>query len=48
VNHYGYYNGDYATGVFHEWVREKLGRAEATFGDLMEANGLDLRCMRPT
>jgi len=43
VKQYGYYNGDYATEVFHDWIQEKLGSAEATFDDLIEANGLDLR-----
>ena len=43
VNHYGYYNGNYALGVFHEWVEGKLGSANATFADLIAANGLDLR-----
>jgi len=43
VKQYGYYNGDYATEEFHHWVQEKLGSPEATFGDLCEANGLDLR-----
>jgi NTE family protein len=43
VRQYGYYKGDYATKLFHFWVQEKLGSADATFGDLMEAKGLDLR-----
>ena len=43
VKHYGYYNGDYATEVFHNWIQEKLGSPDATFNDLIEANGLDLR-----
>jgi NTE family protein len=43
VKHYGYYSGDYATEVFHHWVQEKLGSADATFADLIEAKGLDLR-----
>jgi NTE family protein len=43
VTHYGYYNGNHATQVFRSWVEEKLGSADATFGDLISANGLDLR-----
>jgi NTE family protein len=43
VKQYGYYNGEYATEVFHDWIQEKLGSADATFNDLIEANGLDLR-----
>jgi len=43
VKHYGYYNGDYATEIFHDWIQQKLGSPDATFGDLIEANGLDLR-----
>jgi len=43
VRHYGYYNGDYATEIFHDWIQQKLGSPDATFGDLIEANGLDLR-----
>lgn len=42
VRHYGYYKADYATELFHGWIQEKLGSAEATFNDLIEANGLDL------
>lgn len=42
VKRYGYYNGDYATKLFHEWIHEKLGSADATFEDLIKANGLDL------
>ncbi len=40
---YGYYTGDYATELFHGWLQEKLGSEQATFGDLREAGGLDLR-----
>jgi len=43
VKNYGYYSGDYATKVFHHWIQEKLGSADATFDNLIEANGLDLR-----
>ena len=43
VKQYGYYKADYATEVFRYWVQEKLGSADATFDDLIEANGLDLR-----
>jgi NTE family protein len=43
VKHYGYYKGDYATEVFHAWIHEKLGSADATFDDLIAADGLDLR-----
>ena len=43
VRQYGYYGGDYATQVFHDWIEGKLGSAEATFEDLIEANGLDLQ-----
>jgi NTE family protein len=43
VTHYGYYSGDYATEIFHSWIQEKLGLADATFTDLIKANGLDLR-----
>ena len=43
VTRYGYFNGDYANALFHDWVREKLGSSQATFSDLMEAGGLDLR-----
>ena len=43
VKQYGYYNGVYATEVFHNWIQEKLGSADATFDNLIEANGLDLR-----
>jgi NTE family protein len=43
VKRYGYYPCDYATEVFHDWVQEKLGSAQATFRALTEANGFDLR-----
>ena len=43
VKQYGYYSGDYATEVFHNWIQEKLGSADATFNDLIQANGVDLR-----
>jgi NTE family protein len=43
VRQYGYYNADYATKILQDWIQEKLGSAEATFNDLIEANGLDLR-----
>jgi NTE family protein len=43
VKQYGYYSGDYATELFHDWIKEKLGSADATFNDLIAANGLDLR-----
>ena len=43
VIHYGYYRANYATEVFHDWIQEKLGSADATFNDLIKANGLDLR-----
>jgi NTE family protein len=43
VRHYGYYTGDYATELFYGWIQKKLGSSEATFGDLREAKGLDLR-----
>jgi len=43
AQNYGYYNADYATELFHNWIQEKLGSADATFDDLIEADGLDLR-----
>ncbi len=43
LTQYGYFNGSYTHALFHDWVRGKLGSAEATFSDLIEAGGLDLR-----
>jgi NTE family protein len=43
AKYYGYYNADYASELFHSWVQEKLGSAQATFDDLIAADGLDLR-----
>ena len=43
AQNYGYYNADYATEIFHNWIQEKLGSADATFDDLIAADGLDLR-----
>ena len=43
AQNYGYYNADYATELFHNWIQEKLGSADATFDDLIAADGLDLR-----
>jgi NTE family protein len=43
LKQYGYYAADYATQEFHSWIQEKLGSPDATFEDLIEANGFDLR-----
>ena len=43
VRQYGFYPCDYASELFHGWLQEKLGSEQATFGDLHDAGGLDLR-----
>jgi len=40
---YGYYQGNYAKELFQGWIQDKLGSKEATFEDLINAGGLDLR-----
>jgi NTE family protein len=43
LTRYGLHEGEFATSLFQDWVAEKLGSREATFRDLHEAGGLDLR-----
>ncbi len=40
---YGMYESKFATELFQGWVAEKLGSTNATFQDLHQAGGMDLR-----
>jgi NTE family protein len=40
---YGYYKSNFASELFRGWVQEKLGAEGATFTDLTDAGGRDLK-----
>ena len=40
---YGLYQGEFALELFQSWVADKLGSENATFKDLNESGGLELR-----
>jgi len=40
---YGLYQGEFALKLFRSWIAEKLGSENATFKDLKESGGLELR-----
>jgi NTE family protein len=43
LTRYGLHEGEYASSLFQSWVAGKLGSGQATFQDLHDAGGLDLR-----
>lgn len=42
-SNYGLYQGGFAVELFQSWIAEKLGDENATFQDLWESGGLELR-----
>jgi NTE family protein len=42
-SNYGLYQGEFALKLFRSWILEKLGSENATFKELMESGGLELR-----
>ena len=42
-SNYGLYQGEFALQLFRSWIAEKLGSENATFQDLKESGGLELR-----
>lgn len=42
-SNFGLYQGEFALELFRSWIAEKLGSKNATFQDLWESGGLELR-----